>query len=96
MFNHIRGKIKSGTGISQKSIIDANYSIWKISKRSGISRTFKALVKDNATNIDIHSVAKGVKNMIENNLENKKTCQTLDSFFILDIIHAVFSDNNDT
>ena len=96
MFNHIREKIKSGTGISQKSIIDANYSIWKISKRSGISRTFKALVKDNATNIDIHSVEKGVKNMIENNLENKKTCQTLDSFFILDIIQADFSDNNDT
>ena len=96
MFNHIREKIKSGTGISQKSIIDANYSIWKISKRSGISRIFKALVKDNATNIDIHSVEKEVKNMIENNLENKKTCQTLDSFFILDIIQAVFSDNNDT
>ena len=96
MFNHIREKIKSRTGISQKSIIDANYSIWKISKRSGISRIFKALVKDNATNIDIHSVEKEVKNMIENNLENKKTCQTLDSFFILDIIQAVFSDNNDT
>ena len=49
---------------------------------------------DNATNIEIHSVKK--ENMIENNLEDKKTCQTSDSFFILDIIQAVFSDNNDT
>ena len=35
-------------------------------------------MKENATNIDIHSVEKEVKSMVENGLlENRKTCQGL-------------------
>ena len=45
-----------GTGIFQKGIIDAIYSIRKSCKRPEINSIFNALVKDNATNIDIHSV----------------------------------------
>ena len=54
------------TGIFQKSIIDAIYSIRKGSKRPDINSIFKALVKDSVTNIDIHSVEKEVRNMVEN------------------------------
>ena len=43
--------MESGTGIFQKSIIDAIYSIRKNSKRPDINSIFKALVKDNAKNI---------------------------------------------
>ena len=49
--------MKSGTGIFQKTIIDAIYSIPNSSKRLDINSIFKALVKD----IDIHSVEKEVK-----------------------------------
>ena len=77
--------------------IDTIYSIWGSSKRLDINSIFKALVKDNATNIGIHSAAKEVKNMVENGLlENRKTCQGLDSFFILNSIQTVFSNDNDT
>ena len=70
-----------GTGIFQKSIIDAIYSIRKGCKRLDINSIFKALVKDNTTNIDIHSVEKEVKNRVENGfLKNRKTCQGLHSF----------------
>ena len=51
-------KMENGTGILQKGIIDAIYSIRKSSKRPDINSISKALVKDNATNIDIHSVEK--------------------------------------
>ena len=74
--------MESGTGISQKCIIDAIYSIRRSSKRPDINSIFKALAKDNGTNIDFHSVEKEVKNMVENGLlENRKTCQGLESFF---------------
>ena len=89
--------MESGTGVFQKSIIEAIYRIRKSSKRPDINSIFKDLVKDNATNIDIHSVEKEVKNMVENGrLENRETCQGLDSFFILDRIQTVFGNDNDT
>lgn len=70
------------TGIFQKSLIDAIYSI-----RKSIHSISKALEKDNPTNVDIHSVEKEVKNMVEKGLlEKRKTWQGLDSFFILDMI----------
>ena len=91
------GKIKSRTGIFQKSIIEAIYSIQKSSKRPDINSISKALVKDNAINIHIHSVEKEVINMVENGLsENRKTFQGFKSFFILYSIHTVFSNDNDT
>ena len=85
--------MESGTGISQKGIIDAIYSIRKSSKSPDINIIFKALVKDNATNIDIHSVEKEVNDMVENGLlENRNIRQGLDSFFILDSVQTVFNN----
>ena len=70
------GKMKSRTEIFQKIIIEAIYSIQKSSKRPDINSISKALVKDNATNMHIHSVEKEVINMVENGLsENRKTFQ---------------------
>ena len=40
------GNMESGTGISQKGIIDAIYSIRKSSKSPDINIIFKALVKE--------------------------------------------------
>ena len=57
--------MESGTGILQKSIIDTIYRIRKNIKRPDISSIFKALVEDNPTNIDIHSVEKDARNMIK-------------------------------
>ena len=75
--------MESETGIFQKSIIEAIYSIRKSSKRPDINSIFKALMKNNATNIDMHSVEKEVKNTVENRLlENRETCKGLDSFYI--------------
>ena len=91
------GKMENGTGIFQKNIVDTIYSIPKSSKRPDINSIFKTLVKDNAAIVDIHSVEKEVKNMVENGLlENRKTCQGLDSFFILGSIQAVFINDNAT
>ena len=91
------GKMENGTEIFQKSIIDPIHSIGKSSKRSDINSIFKTLVKDNAAIIDIHSVEQEVKNMVENRLlENRKTCQGLDSFFMLGSIQAVFINDNAT
>ena len=53
----------------------------------------KEIVRD----IHIHSVEKEVKNMVENgHLENRKTCQGLDSFFILDSIQTASCTDNET
>ena len=42
-------------------------------------------------------VEKEVKNIVKNgHLENRKICQALDLFIILDRIQTVFSDDNDT
>lgn len=39
-------------------------------------------MKNNATNIDMHSVEKEVKNTVENGLlENRETCKGLHSFY---------------
>ena len=74
--------MESQTGIFQKSIIEAIYSIRKSSKRPDINSIFKALMKNNATNIDMHSVEKEVKNTVENGLlENRETCKGLHSFY---------------
>ena len=74
--------MESETGIFQKSIIEAIYSIRKSSKRPDINSIFKALMKNNATNIDMHSVEKEVKNTAENGLlENREPCKGLDSFY---------------
>ena len=79
------------------NVIDAVYSIRKSGKRPGINSIFKALVKNNSTNIDIPGVQKEVASLVEKgHLENKKTCQRLDSFFILNIIQTVFNDDNNT
>ena len=56
--------MENGTGIFQDSIFDLFYSFREISKRPYISSIIKALVKDNATNIDIHSVEKEVRSQI--------------------------------
>ena len=56
--------MENGTGIFQDSILDLFYSFRKISKRPNINSIFKALVKDNATNMDIHSVEKEVGSQI--------------------------------
>ena len=56
------------TRIFQKSFIDTVYSIPKSSKRQDVNSIFKVLVKDYAPNIDIHSVEKEIKNMVENGL----------------------------
>ena len=56
------------TRIFQKSFIDTVYSIPKSSKRPDVNSIFKVLVKDYAPNIDIHSVEKEIKNMVENGL----------------------------
>ena len=80
--------MESGTGIFQKSIIDAIYSIRRISQRSHTIDIHQEINTDNidkqiniSANIEIHSVEKEVKNMVENGLlEKRKTCQRLDSF----------------
>ena len=46
-------KIKTRTGIFEKSIIDAFCSIRISRQRPDINSIFKALLKDNATNIDV-------------------------------------------
>ena len=76
------GKMESGTGIFQKSTIVAIYSIREGSKRPDISSIFKALAKDNATNIDIHNVEKEVKNIVKNGKQENMPRVRL--FFILD------------
>lgn len=68
------GETENETGIFQKSLIDAIYSIRKSSTRPDIHSISKALEKDNPTNVDIHSVEKEVKNMVEKGLlEKRKT-----------------------
>ena len=73
--------MENGGRIFQKSIIDAICSIWKNSKITDVNSIFKDLVKNNATNIDIHSIEKEVNNMAKNGLlENRKTWQGLHPF----------------
>ena len=74
--------MESGTGIFQESTIVAIYSIREGSKIPDISSIFKALVKDNATNIDIHNVEKEVKNIVKNGKQENMPRVRL--FFILD------------
>lgn len=73
--------MENGGRIFQKSIIDVICSIWKNSKITDVNSIFKDLVKNNATNIDIHSIEKEVNNMAKNRLlENRKTWQGLHPF----------------
>lgn len=68
------GETENETGIFQKSLIDAIYSIRKSSTRPDTHSISKALEMDNPTNVDIHSVEKEVKNMVEKGLlEKRKT-----------------------
>ena len=60
--------MENGTKTFEKIIIDTISSIWKNSERTDIYSIFKALVKNNATNLDIHSLEKEVKNMEENGI----------------------------
>ena len=61
-------EMENGTKTFAKIIIDTISSIWKNSERTDIYSIFKALVKNNATNLDIHSLEKEVKNMEENGI----------------------------
>ena len=73
--------MENGGRIFQKSIIDVICGIWKNSKITDVNSIFKDLVKNNATNIDIHSIEKEVNNMAKNRLlENRKTWQGLHPF----------------
>ena len=56
--------MENGTGIFQDNILDLFCSFCESSKRPDINAIFKAVVKDNATNIDIHSVEKEVRSHI--------------------------------
>ena len=60
MLRRVLKKQKTELSFSKKSIIEAIYSIRKSSKRPDIHNIFKALVKGNTRNIDIHLVEKEV------------------------------------
>ena len=56
--------MENGTGIFEDSFLDLFYSFRESSKRPDINSIFKAVVKDNVPNIDIHSVGKEVRSQV--------------------------------
>ena len=56
--------MENGTGIFEDSFRDLFYSFRESSKRPDINSIFKAVVKDNVPNIDIHSVGKEVRSQV--------------------------------
>ena len=97
VFAHIRTEYREIFRIAPYSVRMRENTDQKNSKYGHFSPIFKALMKDSATSIDIYSVKKKFKNGRKRTFGKEEDMpKFIDSSFILDNIHTVFSDDSDT